>query len=184
MRNVLLLSAGVVLVMFALSGYVWTQIPAGEQVCVHWNALGECDRYGSKFAGIMLMPIVATALAGLLALIPQIDPRAAHIAQSRRAYAVVWGATLVFTLVLHGALMIELLGHDARLSTYLPLLVGLLFIAIGSVMGQVRSNYFFGIRTPWTLSSELSWRKTHQLGGKLFILEGLLIAAAAVVLPN
>ena len=184
MRRVLLLSAGVVLVMLAISSYVWTQIPAGEQVCVHWNAAGECDGYGSKFVGIFLMPIVVAGMVGMFTLIPRIDPRATHIAQSRKAYTVVWVTMLLFFLALHTVLMIELLGHDANIGSYVPLLVGLMFVVIGSYLGRIRSNYFFGIRTPWTLSSELSWNKTHRLGGKLFVLQGVLFMAGAILLAG
>ena len=50
---------------------------------------------------------------------------------------------------------------------------------IGNYLGKVRSNFFFGIRTPWTLSSERSWNRTHRLGGRLFFGLGLV----AVVTP-
>lgn len=180
-RNILLLSAACVLVMFAVSGYVWFQIPDGEQVCIHWNALGECDGYGSKFMGIFLMPLITLVLSGLLLLLPRIDPRALHLAQSRKAYMVVWATLLLFFLALHGLLMIDLLGGDANISLYMPLLLGLMFIVIGSYLGKVRSNFFFGIRTPWTLSSELAWEKTHQLGGKLFILLGALLMVGSII---
>ena len=51
-------------------------------------------------------------------------------------------------------------------------------------MGKVRSNHIFGIRTPWTLSSEVSWNKTHRLGGKLFMLLGLLLIVTPVLLTE
>ena len=181
MRNVLLLSAGVVLVMFAISSYVWFQIPPGEKVCTHWNAAGECDGYGSKFVGIFLMPIIVAGMVGLFTLIPRIDPRATHIAQSRKAYVAVWATMLLFFLALHSVLMLELLGHDANIGSVTPLLVGLMLVVIGSYLGKIQSNYFFGIRTPWTLSSELSWNKTHRLGGKLLVLQGLLFVASVIL---
>ncbi len=34
---------------------------------------------------------------------------------------------------------------------------------------------------PWTLSSEQSWARTHRLGGRLFVLLGVLVAAAGWV---
>ena len=181
MRNLLLLSAGVVLVMFAISGYVWTQVPAGEKVCTHWNAAGECDGYGSKFVGIFLLPIAAAGVMGLFTLIPRIEPRATHIAQSRKAYTAVWATMLLFCLALHIVLMLELLGYDANIGSYVPLLVGLMLVVTGSYLGKVQSNFFFGIRTPWTLSSELSWSKTHKLGGRLLILQGLLFMASVAI---
>ncbi|MEM7133261.1 MAG: SdpI family protein [Chloroflexota bacterium] len=181
LRNVLILSGVVILAMFALSTYVWTQIPAGEQVCTHWNAAGECDDYGNKFVGIYLMPLIVTAVVGLFSFIPRIEPRAIHLAQSRKAYTAVWGIMLLFFFGLHSALMLEILGGTANIGFVVPILIGILFIVIGNYLGKVRSNFFFGIRTPWTLSSELSWNKTHRLGGKLFMLLGFAFIVGALV---
>ena len=52
-------------------------------------------------------------------------------------------------------------------------------MVVGNYLGKMRSDFFFGIRTPSTLSSELSWNRTHRLGGKLMIALGALVAAAA-----
>jgi len=183
-KTMLLVSGAVVLVMFAISAYVWTQIPAGEAVCTHWNAAGECDGHGNKFVGILLLPIVTIAMAGLFALIPRIEPRAANMAQSSKAYAVVWGTLLLYFVALHTILMLDILGYDAGMGTTMPILVGLMFVLIGGSLGHVRSNYFFGIRTPWTLSSELSWDKTHRLGGKLFVILGLIFMVAPLVVTG
>jgi len=54
-------------------------------------------------------------------------------------------------------------------------------VLLGNVMGQVRHNYFVGIRTPWTLADEEVWRRTHRMGGRLFVLGGLAIAAGGLV---
>jgi len=183
-KTMLLVSGAVVLVMFAISAFVWTRIPAGESVCTHWNAAGECDGHGSKFVGILLLPIVTVGMVGLFALIPRIEPRAANLAQSGRAYAVVWAALLLTFLALHTILMLDILGHDAGIGTIMPILVGLMLVMIGGSLSHVRSNYFFGIRTPWTLSSELSWDKTHRLGGKLFVILGLMLVVAPLVVTG
>ena len=47
--------------------------------------------------------------------------------------------------------------------------LNILFIVIGNVMGKVRQNYIFGLRTPWTLSSEQAWDKTHRTIGRLIV---------------
>lgn len=66
----------------------------------------------------------------------------------------------------------------------MPLVVSgvvLLAMLMENYLGKVRSNFFFGIRTPWTLSSELSWGKTHRLGGRLFVFLGLVLAVGTMV---
>ena len=34
----------------------------------------------------------------------------------------------------------------------------------------------FGMRTPWTLASDLSWNRTHRLTGRLWVAGGLVLA--------
>ncbi|MEM7531039.1 MAG: SdpI family protein [Chloroflexota bacterium] len=183
-RNNLLMSGLIVLIMFAIGGYVWIQIPAGAEVCTHWNAAGICDDYGSKFVSILLMPIIVAGVAALLAWVPRFDPRAAHLAQSGKAYTAVWVGILLFFLAVYVTLMLNVLGYADNVGAMIPLLIGLLFMVIGNYLGKVRSNFIMGIRTPWTLSSELSWNKTHRLGGRLFVLLGLVFVISGFVFPG
>ena len=53
--------------------------------------------------------------------------------------------------------------------------LGLLFILIGNYLPKIPRNFFFGIRVPWTLASEIVWKKTHIIGGWVFVLTGLLM---------
>ena len=72
-------------------------------------------------------------------------------------------------------------GSPLDVNLVLSVATGLLFIVIGNVLGKVRSNFMFGVRTPWTLSSDLSWNKTHRLVGRLFVLLGLATIVVGVV---
>jgi len=75
------------------------------------------------------------------------------------------------------------LGQNIPVNVVIPLAMGLLFIIIGSYLTRIKPNWFFGIRTPWTLSSDEVWRKTHKYGAKIFVLGGLLMILAAIF-PN
>jgi uncharacterized membrane protein len=57
--------------------------------------------------------------------------------------------------------------------------MGVLFVVMGNLLGKVTRNFFVGIRTPWTLANEEVWNRTHRLGGKLFVVAGLVVVAAA-----
>jgi uncharacterized membrane protein len=59
--------------------------------------------------------------------------------------------------------------------------IGLLFVVAGNYLGKTRSTFLFGIRTPWTLTSELSWSRTNRLGGRLMVILGLATILATVV---
>ena len=45
--------------MFAGAAWAWPSAPA--QIPIHWNIAGQIDGYGSKFTGLLLLPIVALA---------------------------------------------------------------------------------------------------------------------------
>lgn len=48
-------------------------------------------------------------------------------------------------------------------------------------MGKIRPNWFVGIRTPWTLSSKLSWTRTHRLAGWVFMVIGLCLVVSGIL---
>jgi uncharacterized membrane protein len=75
-------------------------------------------------------------------------------------------------------------GVHVRIEVWVPLIVGALFVAVGGLLGRVRPNWFVGIRTPWTLSSEAAWTGTHRAGRWVFILMGALLMACAVLRPD
>ena len=60
------------------------------------------------------------------------------------------------------------------MSTAMLPFMGVLFIAVGFMLRKAKRNFFIGIRTPWTLSSDSVWDKTHQLGAILFMASGAL----------
>jgi uncharacterized membrane protein len=59
--------------------------------------------------------------------------------------------------------------------------VGVLLLVLGNVLPRVRSNWWMGVRTPWTLSSERVWRSTHRLAGRTFVLGGLIVLAGLLL---
>jgi uncharacterized membrane protein len=78
---------------------------------------------------------------------------------------------------LHVAVLANALGAPVNVARLMPASIGLLLILLGNYFGQVEPNWFLGIRTPWTLSSDTVWRKTHRTGAWLFVAGGLLMVA-------
>ncbi|MEM8858875.1 MAG: SdpI family protein [Chloroflexota bacterium] len=168
-------SAVALVMMLMVSAWGWTQIPAGQEVPIHFDVNGNPDRYGSPFWALFTIPISAAFTFGLIGLIPRIEPRQENFQMSAKAYQATWTALIVFMTLLHFILVFATLGifGGGTLGNYLPVMMGVLFIILGNYMGKVRSNFMFGIRTPWTLSSELSWNKTHRLGGWMMVAVGV-----------
>jgi len=163
--------------------WVWRQLPADARVPMHWNAAGEIDGYGSR-ASLFLLPGTILLLTLLFAGLPYIEPRRGNLLRSSRAYGALWIAVVAFLALIHGASLAAALGRPAPMDKLATGGVGAVFLILGNYLGKVRSNYFFGVRTPWTLSSELSWNKTHRLAGRLFVVLGMATMIAALAGPS
>jgi len=165
--------------MFLAAAVLWSAAP--DRIPVHWNIAGEVDRYGGKFEGLLLMPLVALCVYLLLLLLPRIDPKRANYGSFWTAYALIRFSVLFLLATVYACILLVAFGYQVDVGLLVPLGVGTLLCILGSLMGKIRPNWFVGVRTPWTLSSRASWNKTHRLAGPLFILLGIAIAACGFV---
>ncbi len=177
-------------VMIGVSVYGWIAVPEGQQIPVHWGLDGTPDRYGDKWETLLMLPVLAVGLVGLFAVLPFIDPRGKNLQRSQAPYLVTWVGAMLVMAVVHTAATLAAtgvidpdLGENSLYLKGLSVLLGLLFLAIGNVLGKARPNWFMGVRTPWTLSSDRSWDKTHRLGGRLFVAAGLIGVVAPWLAP-
>lgn len=141
----------------------------------HWNIEDQVDGYTSKFTGVFVLPLITFGMFLLFLVIPSIDPLKANIAQFREAFNLFIVFIVGFMVYLYGLTLAWNLGYTAfRMSGAMLPAVGLLFVLIGFILRQAKRNFFIGIRTPWTLSSDTVWNETHRLGAVLFIISGAL----------
>ncbi|RME07585.1 MAG: SdpI family protein [Anaerolineae bacterium] len=172
-RTTLILTVTLILIATLASVLLAPQMP--EEMASHWNAQGEVDGYQSKFWGLYLMPLVSLGMLGLYLLIPQIDPLKENIARFRGYFNTFIVLMLVFLLYVHGLSLAWNLGYTGfDMGRAMTPAIGLLFIYIGVLLKNARRNWFIGIRTPWTLSSERVWDATHRRGSVLYIGAGVV----------
>lgn len=152
---------------------LWRQLP--DQMASHWNANDEVDGYMSKSKGVFLMPLITLGMLGLFLALPSMDPLKANIAEFRGTFNLFIVFISVFMLYIHALTLAWGLGYqNFKMSAAMLPLLGMLFIFIGYMLRQAKRNFFIGIRTPWTLSSDSVWDKTHRLGSVLFMASGVL----------
>jgi uncharacterized membrane protein len=164
---------GIILLSFVIGICFYPQMP--EKMATHWNAKGEVDGYMSKFWGLFMMPLILTGVGLLFFAVPRIDPLKANIEKFRKYYD---GFIILFSIfLLSGDLQMILwnLGVEISPNVMLPIGLGLLFFYVGILCEHSKRNWFIGIRTPWTLSSDKVWDKTNKVGGKLFKIAGVII---------
>ncbi len=167
---------GVCLVSFIIQLMFYPSLP--ETIPVHWNAAGEIDGWGPKTAlfGLNLLPV---GILALLVLIPKIDPKKENFIKHKNVYQPFSAMMVIFMVGLSWMSILAAMGIELPVTTILMLAMGIMFILLGNYMPRIRPNYTFGIRTPWTLASETVWKKTHRVGGYVFVISGIVIAACS-----
>ena len=177
-RTVIVLSAILILIAALVGVLFYPQLP--ERMASHWNLNNQVDGYISRFWGAFLMPLISLGLLVLFMLIPQIDPLKANIAQFRGYFNIFILLLIVFMVYLHALTLAWNLGYTGfnMGSALLPAL-GLFIFFMGFLLEKTKRNWFIGIRTPWTLSSDKVWDETHRLGATLFKISGLLAILGA-----
>jgi uncharacterized membrane protein len=178
----LVLSAAVVMVAlsFAVSLYFYPVLP--ESMASHWGISGQVNGYMPKLLAAFLLPIILVPMVLLFFAIPRLDPLKANIEKFRGHYNGFIAVFCAFMLLLHLQVLLWNMGVRINPATTMPLFMGVLFYYIGIMVENAKRNWFIGIRTPWTMSSEAVWDKTHRLGGKLFKISGI-IALFGVLFP-
>lgn len=168
----LIASLAIAAVSAAIAVWAKAQLPANAQIPTHWNSAGIADRYSGPWA-LFRFPAFIAGVSVLFYFIPRWEPRHDHLSHSTRAYCWIWLTTVLFLAALNLLVVWTALGHPVSMDRWLSGGLGLLFIVMGNFLGKIRSNFMFGIRVPWTLSSDLSWNKTHRLAGRLLLIGGV-----------
>jgi uncharacterized membrane protein len=164
---------------FIYLAFIWNNLP--EKVPMHWNGSGEIDRYGDKKELVLMLFLLTGITYFVFLVIPKIDPKQKlqNMGNKLNNLRLILG-------VFMSALAIGIVYSTQQKSSnpgFLFVIIGLLFTFLGNYFKTIKPNYFIGIRTPWTLEKEEVWKKTHELGGKLWFVGGLLMAMT-FVLPN
>ena len=167
---------------FLMTIVLYNKLP--DLVPIHWNASGEIDGYGPKIFGAFMAPVIMVFTWTGMKYLPNIDPRKENYEKFENSYSIIVNLLITFFLVLHVVTLLAALGYAVSVDKIIPLIVGILFIVIGNYLPKSKSNYFYGIKTPWTLSSDVSRRKTHRLGGILFIVSGVIIILSSFILKG
>lgn len=159
-----------------VSALVWQRMP--DPMPIHWDAHGMPDGWAPKAVGLLCAPLVGALAAGLAAWAVRRGTAHRGIVDGGA------GGVGAFFLGLHALVIQAALQPDGRFALGgLFALVGALFVGLGLAMPHLSPNRFAGVRTPWTLRDEVSWKLTHRFAAWSMGLAGALTVALALTLP-
>lgn len=169
-----ILSLAIILIAFIEGIYFYDELP--DPMPSHWNASGEVDGYMDKDIALFLMPGISLFVFVLFLLIPKIDPLKKNIEKFRDYYDWFILLMIAFLIYIYFVTIAWALGYQFSMNYAILIPLAVLFYYIGVLCENSKRNWFIGIRTPWTLTSDVVWKKTNRLAGKLFkILAGVFI---------
>jgi uncharacterized membrane protein len=185
MKKFTLLGVGIFLLWLLPLFYLFTAYPVlPSSLPVHYGINGQPDRYGSRneFVLVVLMlQAVAAIMYLLIKFLPRIDPKR-KARYSQNTFGKLSLAILIFITLINLTFIYSAVHIEFKMQKLMYPMIGLLFAYLGNIMHSIKPNYFVGIRTPWTLESEETWRKTHQLAGKIWLPGGVFIAFISLLL--
>jgi uncharacterized membrane protein len=173
-------SIGVIVLLFVVSFYLYPSLP--EEIPTHWNAEGQVDGWGAPHM-IFLFPIISFLIFGLFLAIPKIAVFKKNVSEFKHLESMKFMMVVMFAFLFLATVLATINYYNRIILMILPI-VGLLFFYLGYILPEMKRNFFIGIRTPWTLADDFVWKQTHALGGKLFMLLGVLFVLLVFIDPR
>lgn len=169
------------LIMLAAAVVAYPHLPA--EIPTHWDFHGDVNGTMAKFPGAFLPSLIALGIWILLPLLRGIDPRKASYEKFDATFYLIINVVVLLMALLQGLMLAVGLGVHVDMLRAMLFGVGLMFAIMGNYMPRIRSNWWMGVRTPWTLDNEEVWRRTHRFAGRTFVMGGV-ITMLSVALPG
>lgn len=166
----------IILIIIFSSFYFYANFPA--QVATHWNFRGEADGFSAKTFASFFFPALIIFMYVMFFVLPHLDPKKARYDEFKKAYAIFRHLIVIALGIVYLATGVYNLGYNINIGIITAWTIGLLMIIFGNYMAKIKNNWFLGIRTPWTLSNENVWNRTHRVGRYLFIIFGVVVMIA------
>ncbi|BDS13748.1 SdpI family protein [Aureispira anguillae] len=180
-KELLIFGIAIAPIFYLLS--IWESLP--QQIPIHWNIKGEVDGYSDKSSLWWVILAMNAPIYLLLLFLPKLSAKQKNIQLMGKKY---YRLRLILQLFLSALVFAILLASSGNSSASIETLLGYCFVffmlSFGNYMGSIRQNHFMGIRTPWTLENEEVWKKTHQLGGRLWIGSAIIGLVLLLILPS
>lgn len=166
------------LIPYGYLAFIWNDLP--DQVPTHFNISGKADDWSGKSTLLLVPSAIGVFIYGLMLLVPFFDPKRKLNRMGDKYHSLRFILVLFMSGISVYLLYVSKVGQIEN-PQWLLAIIGLMFTMLGNYFQALRPNYFVGIRTPWTLENEEVWKKTHYLGGRLWMAGGLLIVICSFV---
>lgn len=156
---------------------IWNSLPA--TVATHFDFYGNPNDYSPKANLPYMIGGLGIGTYLLMLLIPYFDPKKKIEQMGEKYYSIRVLMTLFMSIISFYLLYV---GKKGEINLNLLIaMIGAFDTVFGNYLQTVKPNYFIGIRTPWALENEETWKKTHRLAAKMWMIGGLLIIILSIL---
>lgn len=108
----------------------------------------------NKFWGTFTISLLSLGLGLLLYIIPFVDPLKKSYEKFKSYYNGFIVICMIIMFVANSHIILFNLGYKINPNSWVTILMFILFYYAGIILEKVKRNWFIGVRTPWTLSSD------------------------------
>ncbi len=166
------------LAILTFTFYMASRMP--DTVPIHWNAAGKVDGYGSKWTSLAFGPGSTLFTLALTLAIPALSPKKYEVATFEPTYSYIMVVVSLLMSTISVVITLGSAGYTFDMTRVMMAILFGFFALLGNVLGKTRPNYYMGVRTPWTLSSEKVWHATHRAAGRLWTFGGVIGLIASI----
>ncbi len=170
-KSKVILSAIIILLPILFGIMMWNDLP--NTMTTHFGADGNADGFSGKAFAVFGLPCILLAFHFVCLLFTLLDKQQKE--QSPKALGMIFWIVPVISLLVNGMMYRAAFGKEVDTSFFTPALIGLMFILMGNYFPKIKQNRTLGIKVPWALHNEENWNKTHRLGGKIYVIGGLVL---------
>ena len=178
MKKINKLTLTLAIISLILTAIVYPNLP--QVIPQHFGPTGEIDKYGPKYM-VFIMGAMPIVMYFFMDITRNIDPKKESYKKHEKAYSAIKLVMAIFFIIMNWSMIFISLGYNISIPIVMSISIGIMFIAIGNYMTQIRDNYFMGIKNPWTLSDPVVWKKTHRVGGYTFMLLGVICILSGII---
>lgn len=176
-KRTLIITSVITILPIIIGIFLWNSLP--DVMATHFGADNEGNGFSSKAFAVIGIPILLLAVEWIGALVTAHDPRKQNI--SPKMFSIMLWIVPVISIVATATMYSYNLGYKMNITFFAELVMGLSFVVLGNYLPKARQNYTIGIKTPWTLSNEDIWNRTHRFAGYLWVVGGITIVVFSLI---
>lgn len=171
----LLISSVIILLPMIAGLILWDVLP--EKMATHWGVGGKADGFSSRPFAVFGLPAFMLLIHWICVFFTAADRK--NRQQNKKVFGMIFWICPIMSVLSGAIIYASAFGIKFNMDVIMLIAIGLMFTIIGNYLPKCKQNHTIGIKVPWALNDEENWNATHRFCGKVWVIGGLLLMAAA-----